>query len=292
MPTYVVGPNEGPVQVTGTSGGPLSVTATPVAAALSSYNVSGVIAINTVLVTLDCSQWRAVSIQCVAMGTTGVVTPEWSNDNTNWQAATIFTPAGASATTISAAGLWDTPVMARYLRLRMSTATTAGTTTFSIYQFEEARQSWFATQPVSGTVTANIGTGSIAAGTNAIGDVGLQYRANATGAASFVSAMSPATPAAGTIKATAGRLVGYYLCNSSAALRSVKIFNVAAPTLGTTAASFEIDIPANGIAQLEFDGGIGFSTAITFSVTSAKGLTDNTATGLAANDVTGYFAFA
>jgi hypothetical protein len=39
-------------------------------------------------------------------------------------------------------------------------------------------------------------------------------------------------------------------------------------------------------------GGIGFATAITFSVTSAKGLTDNTATGLAANDVSGFFAFA
>lgn len=281
MPTYCVGPNEGPVQVTGPGGAALPVTASPAAAQLTSYNVSGVIAINTVLATLDCSQWRAVSIQCVSMGTTGVVTPEWSNDNANWTGATVFTPAGASATTISAAGLWDTPVMARYLRLRMSTATTAGATTFSVYQFEEARQSWFATQPVS-----------LSASSTAIGDVGLQYRANATGAASFVSVMSPATPAAGTIKATSGRLVGYYLVNTAAALRSVKIFNVAAPTLGTTAASFEIDIPANGVAQLEFDGGVGFSTAIVFSVTSAKGLTDNTATGLAANDVTGYFAFA
>jgi hypothetical protein len=40
------------------------------------------------------------------------------------------------------------------------------------------------------------------------------------------------------------------------------------------------------------DGGLGFATAITYSVTSAKGLTDNTATGLAANDVSGFIAFA
>lgn len=143
------------------------------------------------------------------------------------------------------------------------------------------------TAAVSGTVTANV-----AASANAIGDVGVQYRANATGAASTVSVLSPLTPAAATVKATAGRIVGYMLQNSSASLRSVKIFNVAAPTLGTTAAAFEIDIPAGGTVFQTFEGGLGFSTAITYSVTSAKGLTDNTATGLAANDVSGFFAFA
>ncbi|MGK3947030.1 hypothetical protein ABK046_52760, partial [Streptomyces caeruleatus] len=67
------------------------------------------------------------------------------------------------------------------------------------------------TQPVSGTITANIGTGSIAAGTNAIGDVGVQYRANATGAASVANVLSPATPAVQTIKASAGRLLSITL---------------------------------------------------------------------------------
>lgn len=143
------------------------------------------------------------------------------------------------------------------------------------------------TAVVGGTVTANV-----AASANAIGDVGIQYRANNTGAASTVSVLSPLTPAAATVKATAGRLVGYTLQNSSASLRSVKVFNVAAPTLGTTAAAFEIDIPAGGTVFQTFEGGLGFSTAITYSVTSAKGLTDNTATGLAANDVSGFFAFA
>jgi hypothetical protein len=144
------------------------------------------------------------------------------------------------------------------------------------------------TATVSGTVTVN----ALPAGTNAIGDVGIQYRANATGAASFVSVMSPATPAVGTIKAAAGRLLGCVLQNSAAALRSVKVFNATAPTLGTTAALFEIDLPANGTVQFDFPGGLAFATAMTFSVTSAKGLTDNTSTGLVANDVSGFFAFA
>ena len=141
----------------------LPVNSTPAAALLTSYSVAGVIAINTVLATLDCSQYRSVSIQCVAMGTSGVVTPEWSNDNSTWVAATILTQAGATATTFNAAGLWVVPVLARYLRLRLSTATTAGTTTLSIHQFDDSRQFWLATQPISGTVTSNIGTGTLSA---------------------------------------------------------------------------------------------------------------------------------
>ncbi len=146
-------------------------------------------------------------------------------------------------------------------------------------------------QAVSGTVTANIGTGSIAAGTNAIGDIGVQYRANATGAATASSVLSPATPAATSLKASAGRILGWDLVNTSAGLRSVKIFNVASPTLGTTSAVFEIDIPAGARSTVQFPGGIAATTAIVYSVTSAKGLTDNTNTGLAANDVSGFIAW-
>lgn len=136
----------------------------PPPAALTSYTQAGVIAINTVLMTLDCAQHRSVSIQCVSMGTTGVVTPEWSNNNTTWLSATMFTAPGASATTFNAAGLWRLPVMARYLRLRLSTATTAGTTTLEVHRFESELSPWLATQPVSGTVTATVGT-SITGGT-------------------------------------------------------------------------------------------------------------------------------
>lgn len=150
-----------------------------------------------------------------------------------------------------------------------------------------------AAQAVSGTVTANIGTGSIAAGTNAVGDVGIQYRATATGAASFVSVMSPATPAATVCKAGAGRLLGVQLQNSAAAIRSVKFWNTAqgSVTLGTTAAVFEVDIPAGERVDFNLPGGIGFATAITYAVTGAKGLTDNTGT-LGVNDVSGALFFA
>lgn len=135
-------------------------------------------------------------------------------------------------------------------------------------------------------VSANLGATS-----NLVGDTGLQYRATTTGAASVVSVLSPATPAIATVKGSAGKLIGLVLQNSSAALRSVKLFNATAPSLGTTAALFEVDIPAGETVNFTFDGGIGFSTAITYAVTGAKGLTNNTG-GLGANDVSGIIVFA
>lgn len=125
------------------------------------------------------------------------------------------------------------------------------------------------------------------------GSVALNYRTTATGAATPLSVLSLGTTAATAVKASGGRVVGLVLVNTSAALRSVKFFNVAvgSVTMGTTAAAFEIDIPAGASVQIEIPGGIGFATAISYAVTSAKGLTDNTATGLAASDVSGVLLF-
>lgn len=153
------------------------------------------------------------------------------------------------------------------------------------------------TVTVSGTVTANAGTGTLAvslatntptlaAGTNLAGDVGIQYRANATGAGTPTIINSPATPAVQTIKGTAGRLLGFVLTNTNAAARFLKVFNVAAPTLGTTAATLDICLPTNQVVEISFEGGIAFGTAITCAVTGARGATDNTA--ITGNEVTGF----
>ena len=148
-----------------------------------------------------------------------------------------------------------------------------------------------ATQPVSGTVTANIGTGSIAAGTNAIGDVGIQYRASAAGAAAFAILNSPATPATQSIKSSAGRVVLIYAVNSNASTRWLKVFNTLTPTLGTTPAVLDIPIPPNSAEPIYIsaEGGLGFATAIVVAITGARGVTDNTAITL--NDVGGFIAF-
>lgn len=133
---------------------------------------------------------------------------------------------------------------------------------------------------------------SLTSGSNAVGDVGIQYRTNTTGAASVASVLSGTTTASTSVKASAGRLLGFHLQNSAASLRSVKLFNATSVTMGTTPAVFEVDLAPNQTISLNLEGGIAFGTGIRYAVTSAKGLTDNTGTGLAANDVSGFFAFA
>ena len=127
---------------------------------------------------------------------------------------------------------------------------------------------------------------SLVAGANLAGDVGIQYRTNATGAGTPTIINSPATPAVQTIKGTAGRLVGVVLNNTNATARFFKVFNATAPTLGTTAAILDIPLPQNQPVVITFEGGIAFSTAITCAVTGGRGATNNSA--ITVDDVTGF----
>lgn len=140
----------------------------------------------------------------------------------------------------------------------------------------------------SATITTTFTQPALVAGTAAVGDVGIQYRANATGAGTPTVLNSPATPAVQTVKGSAGRLLGFYVVNSNAAARYLKVFNVVSPTLGTTSATLDIAIPPNSAepVYVSLEGGIAFGTAITVAITGARGVTDNTA--ITANDVTGF----
>ena len=156
---------------------------------LSSYSVAGVIAINTVLLTLDCSQYNGVSIQCSSIGTTGVITPEWSNDNVTWVQGILFSSQGIAVSTLSTTGLVTMAVQARYFRLRLSTATTAGTTTLAVYQLDGRPEVWYAST-VLGNALGRIGN---------VGVTGVWYDETTTtlaGAASFTGASRDLTAAA------------------------------------------------------------------------------------------------
>jgi hypothetical protein len=235
---------------------------------------------------------------------TATVTFQGTVDGTNFFNL-VATPVASAAnvatvTTATAAGTWFVQCAGCVQIRATATAYTSGTITVVARGMVSAP--WVYNAPVgttnavtiSGSPTINTITTmpSLVAATALIGDTGIQYRANATGAASTSSILSPATPAGASIKASAGRLLGWTFQNSAAAVRSVKLFNQTAVTMGTTSALFEIDIPASGSANFYLSGGIAFSTGIMWAVTSAKGLTDNTATGLAANDVTGAAFFA
>jgi hypothetical protein len=141
---------------------------------------------------------------------------------------------------------------------------------------------------VVGTATVSFTQPALVAGTAAIGDVGVQYRANATGAATLTNVNCPATPAAQQIRSGAGRLISMVVTNTASAARWGKVFNAlsASVTPGTTSALTEFGIPANSTVVWNAEGGAGFSTGITIMVTGGQGLTNNTA--VTAGDVTGF----
>lgn len=236
---------------------PLPVTEYQVA---QSYSQAGVIAINTVLLTIDLAAHESASIQCVSMGTSGVVTPEWSNNGTNWLSAQIFTANGATVTTFNAAGLWVVQRMARYLRLRLSTATTAGTTTIDVAAAATPFSPWFTTQAVSGSVTAS-------------GTVTANEGTRATPTTLFRNSTADTNLA--TIKASAGTLYGFTVNNTNAAVRYLKLYNKASnPVLATDVPVLVVPIPAGGTVNQDFDYGLRFATGIAMAMTTGAADTD------------------
>lgn len=147
---YVTGKNHNKIEV-GVMSDAEKVVASAAPLQQFAYSVAGVIAINTDLLVLDCSQLRSLFIQCNSMGTTGVVTTQWSNtaDFAQPITATLLTEAGATGTTFNAAGLRVTNVMARYCRLRLTTATTAGTTTLNVWGSQDPYMPIITNQAVS-----------------------------------------------------------------------------------------------------------------------------------------------
>jgi hypothetical protein len=255
---------------------------------------------------LNVSSYRAASVQVSSTGTGGTFIFEQSNDGTNWVALPVFNaalvtgvPITAAITASASAIIYTFPVRCKFLRLRIATAITGG----SIRAFTRlSTEPWTPAvtlvasnaaanmlAQVSGTVTANIGTGSLAAGTNLIGDMGMQVRANATGAATIHHVVAAATTNVAQIKATAGRVMGWQLANTTATWQYVKLHNVASATAGA-AIAMTIGIPPNGTASRDLGTGIGFATAISRSIVTGPADTDATATTL--NAVVGDIFFA
>lgn len=256
-------------------------------------SVSGVAGTNT-------QNIRAASVQVVSTGTGGTFIFEQSMDGTNWVALPVFNaalttgvPITAAITATASAIVYTFPVRASQIRLRIATTITGG----SIQAFTRlSSDPWTPTvmavaQPtaaslqatVAGTVTANIGTGALAAGANAIGDVGLQLRANATGAASRTHLVSAATANPTIVKAGAGRLVGWSVSNTNAAFRYVKLHNQATtPTAGSGVVQ-TIAVPPNSTVQGDIPAGVAFTTGI--AMTTVTGAADADATAVGLNDL-------
>jgi hypothetical protein len=166
------------------------------------YNSAVVVPINTHTFDLDFgevlndSDGTALSLHVISIGTSGVITVTQSNNETgNFVAISgENVNSGAVVFTINAAGLYVIPIAARFIRVTMTTATTAGTTDLrvSVVPGSNYRQVFVANSPGIG----------INAGTNNIGQVAAQAPNVVTDVASAAITTSATTaaitPTAGT----------------------------------------------------------------------------------------------
>lgn len=229
---------------------------------LAAYSVAGVIPISTDLVVIDCLKWRWLSVHAISIGTTGAISVQFSSDIAFASAITAFgwIESGVSATaTLTTAQLRNFQVLGRYARVRLTTATTAGTTTVNVYGSTAQFIPAIGTQAISGTTT-NIPVTPITLFTNSLATINLL-----------------------TVKSSSGVLWSIIASNTNAAVRYLKLYNKAsAPVVAT-------DIPAMVIAlapgvPTNIQGGatgIRFSTGIAAAITVNAADTDNTAVAAA-----------
>lgn len=203
-----------------------------------------------------------------------------TNANTIETASGVLAAAPAYGWELSVNGL-------NWFRVR-ATAWTSGTAGIQIQPGAYATEPVPAIQTHPVTGSGNFNTAA-QAGTNLMGDVGIQVRANATGAATIHHIVSAATTNVAQIKATAGRVLGYCLSNTTATWQYVKLHNVASATAGA-AVAMTIGIPPNGKAECHIAQGIAFATAISRSIVTGAADNDTTATTL--NAVVGDIFFA
>lgn len=87
------------------------------------------------------------------------------------------------------------------------------------------------------------------------------------------------------VKASAGKLTGWYIYNPNASAVYVQVFDAASGsvTLGSTSPSLVLAIPAGGAANIPPCDGLTFATAITIAVTTTETGSTGPATGCTVN---------
>ena len=121
------------------------------------------------------------------------------------------------------------------------------------------------TQPVSGTVTANAGTGTL----------GTKILPQTSGGLTALQNLD-VDETEDAVKASAGQLFGWYIYNDGAAEVYVKFYNAttANVTVGSTTPLITLGIPAGSAANVFNDIGIAFDTAITIAATTGATVAD------------------
>lgn len=119
----------------------------------------------------------------------------------------------------------------------------------------------------------------------------LNASALAPGGSAVAKIQAAGSTNATSVKAAEGRVYGWSLTNTSAALKYVKLYNkAAAPTVGTDVPVLTIGLPATSTVTVALPFGIAFRTGIAYAITGVS--TDADTTAVTANDVTGGLFYA
>lgn len=256
-----------------------SIQSSQVPLVQTNYNVAGVIPINTDLLIIDCLQLRTINLQAVSIGTTGRLDFFLTNDLTQTGTAQPAYPigGGTAVTTSTAVGHWNIPTNgARYLRIRLGVATTAGTTTLFTSGSPFAMPlPLITTQPVSGTLsTVTTVTGVTNAGTPTV-----------PATAFFLN--SAATTNGALISTGTSGLSAFYATNIGSTVAFVKLYNKAtAPTVGSDSPEMTIPIPpavagVAGVANISMGfNAFRFPLGLGIAITGVYADADTTAVAL------------
>ena len=179
-------------------------------------------------------------------------------------------------------GTWNVGTVTTVTTVGAVTAITnalpAGTNTIGAVNIAAAQT--LATVTTVGTLSV------ISAGSNLIGDVGLQPRTS--GGLTMHKTTSAASTNATSVKGSAGQVYNVQCFNVNAAVRYLKLYNKAtAPTVGTDTPVKTLAIPGNTAGSgfvIGWSQGLEFGTGIAFALTTEA--TDAGTTAVAVNEIT------
>jgi len=104
-----------------------------------------------------------------------------------------------------------------------------------------------------------------------------------TGGDTVFHLVSAATTNLTNIKASAGKVTGWYIYNSNGSARKVAFHNTAGTPTAGASIYYSLVIPALSAANVSFPDGIDFSTGI--AISTVTGLADNDTVAVALNDL-------
>jgi len=232
-----------------------------------------------ILFDTDAAGYESFSAQ--VFGTfVGTITFEQSVDRVTWQAvsgmnATATGTANPLITTATAPGIYVFPVLARFVRARV-TAFTSGSINGRAYMrnavFMPIQAQW-----IQGSVTQNIAAPAA---------LPTELRASATATGATSTRVNAAAGVNATVlKATAGNVFDIILFNASATPKFMRFYNKATAPITTDVPLMTMVLAPGVITRIAPVVPIRFAAGISYNITGA--LPDNDATAVAAQDVTG-----